>query len=69
MRPPVKVGIVSVGQMGQYHMEIYSELYNVDLVGSADCDLARVTTMATRYLRNHPRTTANCWGGTYDVTA
>jgi hypothetical protein len=34
----VKAGVVGVGQMGQYHVGVYSELLNVELVGVADCE-------------------------------
>lgn len=45
----VKAGVVGVGQMGQYHVGVYSELFNVDLVGIADCDQARGTAMAEKH--------------------
>src|SRR5688572_31914522 len=45
----VKAGVVGVGQMGQYHVGVYSELFNVQLVGIADCDRTRALTMAERY--------------------
>ena len=31
----VRAGVVGVGQMGQYHVGVYSELFNVELVGVA----------------------------------
>src|SRR3989449_3336380 len=45
----VRAGVVGVGQMGQYHVGIYSELFNVDLVGIADCDYDRLTAIAEKY--------------------
>lgn len=49
MEQKVKAGVVGAGQMGQYHVGIYGELFNVDLVGIADCDRRRVSTMAAQY--------------------
>lgn len=45
----VRAGVVGVGQMGQYHVGVYSELFNVELVGVADCDRARAVTIAEKY--------------------
>ena len=45
----LKAGVVGVGQMGQYHAGIYSELFNVNLVGIADCRRDRATAMAEKY--------------------
>jgi predicted dehydrogenase len=45
----IKAGVVGVGQMGQYHVGVYSELFNVELVGVADCDRARAITIAEKY--------------------
>jgi predicted dehydrogenase len=45
----VKAGVVGVGQMGQYHVGVYSELVDVELVGVADSDYARATTLAQKY--------------------
>lgn len=45
----VKAGVVGVGQMGQYHVGVYSELFNVELIGIADCDYDRATAIAERY--------------------
>jgi predicted dehydrogenase len=45
----VKAGVVGVGQMGQYHVGVYSELFNVDLVGIADRDRSRATSIAEKY--------------------
>jgi predicted dehydrogenase len=44
-----RAGVVGVGQMGQYHVGIYSELHNVDLVGVADTDQQRGAYVAGKY--------------------
>jgi len=44
-----RAGVVGVGQMGQYHVGIYSELYNVELVGVADTDRQRGADVAGKY--------------------
>jgi predicted dehydrogenase len=45
----VRAGVVGVGQMGQYHVGVYSELVNVELVGVADRDRARAISIAEKY--------------------
>jgi predicted dehydrogenase len=45
----VKAGVVGVGQMGQYHVGVYSEMVNVELIGVADRDRVRATTIAEKY--------------------
>jgi len=45
----IRAGVVGVGQMGQYHVGVYSELHNVDLVGVADNDYHRGHSVADRY--------------------
>jgi len=47
--PAIKSGVVGVGHMGQYHVGVYSELHQVDLVGIADTDKARANEIAQRY--------------------
>jgi predicted dehydrogenase len=44
-----RAGVVGVGQMGQYHVGIYSELHNVELVGVADTDRQRGAYVAGKY--------------------
>src|SRR5687767_14787676 len=44
-----RAGVVGVGQMGQYHVGIYSELHNVELVGVADTDHQRSVYVAGKY--------------------
>ena len=34
----LKVGVIGVGHLGQFHARVYSELPNVELVGVADTD-------------------------------
>lgn len=45
----IKVGVIGTGAMGQHHARIYSSLDNVDLVGVADVDRERVTSLAGEY--------------------
>lgn len=48
----VKVGVVGVGQMGRYHVGVYSELSsieNVELVGIADKEQSRAQELAQQY--------------------
>jgi len=45
----MRAGVVGVGQMGQYHVGIYSELHNVELVGVADADHQRGAYVAGKY--------------------
>ena len=49
MERKLRVGVVGVGHMGRYHVGIYSELFNVDLVGVADIDRGRAHTTAEQY--------------------
>jgi predicted dehydrogenase len=44
-----RAGVVGVGQMGQYHVGIYSELHDVELVGVADTDSQRGAYVAGKY--------------------
>ncbi len=44
-----RAGVVGVGQMGQYHVGIYSELHNVELAGVADTDRERGAYVAGKY--------------------
>ncbi len=45
----VRAGVVGTGQMGQYHVGIYSELYDVELVGIAESDRLRGLSVAGKY--------------------
>ena len=48
-RPRVRAGIVGAGHMGQYHILVYAELWDVELVGVVDVDGERVSATAKRY--------------------
>jgi predicted dehydrogenase len=45
----VKVGVMGVGSLGQWHARIYSELETAELVGVYDVDHARATEIAEKY--------------------
>jgi predicted dehydrogenase len=45
----IKAGVVGVGRMGSYHVGVYSELFNVELVGIADINKERAEEIAKRY--------------------
>jgi predicted dehydrogenase len=45
----VRAGVVGAGHMGQYHILVYAELWDVDLVGVADIDGDRAARVARRY--------------------
>ena len=45
----VKLGVVGVGSLGQWHARIYSELANAELVGVYDINQARAAEIAARY--------------------
>ncbi len=45
----VRAGVVGIGQMGQYHVGVYSELLDVDLVGIADTHHEHVAAIAEKY--------------------
>jgi len=47
--PPVRVGVVGVGYVGQHHARIYAELPEVELVGLVDIDEARLEEVGGRY--------------------
>lgn len=49
MNNRIKAGVVGIGRMGQYHVNVYSELFNVDLKGIVDVDEKRGMEMADRY--------------------
>src|SRR5207249_10454436 len=68
MMQKVRAGVVGVGQMGQYHVGVYSELFNVELVGVADCDRHRVTAIAEQY-NTMPMTDYHALLGAVDVVS
>jgi len=45
----IRVGVVGTGHMGQYHVNVYSELPNVKLAGIADISKERVAAVAKRF--------------------
>jgi predicted dehydrogenase len=45
----VKMGVVGVGSLGQWHARIYSELADAELVGVYDANPARAAEIAGRY--------------------
>jgi UDP-N-acetylglucosamine 3-dehydrogenase len=45
----MKTGVIGTGSMGQNHVRVYSEMENVELVGIADRDTARVRKLAKTY--------------------
>ncbi len=45
----LKVGVIGVGSLGQWHARIYSELPNAELIGVFDSDNVRATEIADRY--------------------
>jgi predicted dehydrogenase len=45
----IRAGVVGAGHMGQYHILVYAELWDVDLVGLVDIDAATVTRLAAQY--------------------
>ncbi len=49
MEQKLRVGVVGVGHMGRYHVGLYSELPDVDLVGVADINHGRAYSTAQQY--------------------
>jgi len=45
----VRAGVVGAGHMGQYHILVFAELWDVDLVGVVDIDRDRAVAVARRY--------------------
>jgi predicted dehydrogenase len=45
----IRVGVVGVGSLGQYHAKIYHELPNTDLIGVVDNSMSRATEIASLY--------------------
>lgn len=46
---PVKIGVVGIGSMGKNHTRVCAELPEIDLVGIADIDAAKVAPIAEQY--------------------
>ena len=49
IEPRLKVGVVGVGALGQWHARVYSELPQAELVGVYDAQPARAAEIAARY--------------------
>lgn len=47
--PKVKIGVVGVGYLGQYHAEKYASMEEADLVGVVDIDKKRAREIAKKY--------------------
>jgi predicted dehydrogenase len=45
----IKVAVIGVGHLGQYHAKIYSSLKDVELVGISDINKSRADEIAKRY--------------------
>ncbi len=45
----LRVGVIGVGSLGQWHARIYSEMEDVTLVGVFDADVLRAAEIAERY--------------------
>jgi predicted dehydrogenase len=45
----MRAGVVGAGHMGQYHLLVYAELWDVDLVGLVDVDAELVARLAAQY--------------------
>lgn len=46
---PIRVGVIGVGNMGQHHARVYSELLEADLVGVHDVDSPQAEEIAGQY--------------------
>ncbi len=45
----IRAGVVGAGHMGQYHILVFAELWDVDLVGIVDTDLEKARRLAAQY--------------------
>ena len=45
----IRAGVVGTGHMGQYHVLVYAELSDIELVGVADVDAERAHAVARQY--------------------
>jgi predicted dehydrogenase len=45
----LRAGVIGAGHMGQYHILVYAELWNVDLVGIVDVDEDKIRQLAVQY--------------------
>ncbi len=49
MKEKIRAAVVGTGHMGQYHVALYSEMSDVDLVGIVDVSQERADEIASRY--------------------
>jgi len=49
MKGKIRAAVVGAGHMGQYHVALYSEMNDVDLVGIVDASKERADEIASRY--------------------
>ena len=49
MKEKIRAAVVGTGHMGQYHVALYSEMNDVDLVGIVDASKERADEIASRY--------------------
>ena len=45
----MRTGVIGAGHMGQYHILVYAELWDVDLVGIVDADAGKSARLAAQY--------------------
>ena len=45
----LRAGVIGAGHMGQYHILVYAELWDVDLVGIVDADAGKAARLAAQY--------------------
>ena len=45
----MRAGVIGAGHMGQYHILVYAELWDVDLVGLVDSDAGKTARLAAQY--------------------
>jgi predicted dehydrogenase len=46
---PIRIGVIGIGNMGQHHVRILSQLKDVELIGISDINLERGLETASRY--------------------
>ncbi|MBW2096837.1 MAG: Gfo/Idh/MocA family oxidoreductase, partial [Deltaproteobacteria bacterium] len=49
MEKDVRIGVVGVGHLGEFHVQKYRAMKGVDLVGVVDTNAARAAEIAQRY--------------------
>lgn len=59
MTKQIKVGVIGVGQMGQYHAEIYQKLPQVELVAICEYNDERRAEWQKNFSVKHTKTTTN----------